>query len=139
MFAELEKELREVEYEMEVSYCDPEQGPLRGEDDEAGKERPIESLINSVKNTDKLMEEMTMRSNETKRSYVFETNDLLVITSFVVDDRQSFETVLKFDEESLSNEERFEVLQQKELIDELLDGGTQSVEDDLKMKEEKEM
>ena len=30
-------------------------------------------------------------------------------------------------------------MQQKELIDELLDGGTQSVEDDLKMKEEKEM
>ena len=30
-------------------------------------------------------------------------------------------------------------MQQKELIDELLDGGTQSIEDDLKMKEEKEM
>ena len=30
-------------------------------------------------------------------------------------------------------------MQQKELIDELLDGGTQSIEDYLKMKEEKEM
>ena len=47
-----------------------------------------------------------------------------MITGFVADDRQSFETVLKFDEESLSNEERSEVLQQKELIDEVLDGGT---------------
>ena len=71
MFAGLKKELREVEYEMEVSYCEPEQGPLIGEDDEAEKERPIGSLINFVKNTDKLMEEMTVRSNETKRYYVF--------------------------------------------------------------------
>ena len=30
-------------------------------------------------------------------------------------------------------------MQQKELIDELLDGGTQSIEDDLEMKAEKEM
>ena len=46
MFAELKKELRRVESEMEVSYCEPEQGPLLGEDDEAEKERPIESLMN---------------------------------------------------------------------------------------------
>ena len=70
-----------------------------------------------------------MRPNETKRCHVFETDDLFVIASFVADDRQTFETVLKldevkYDEESLSNEERSEVLQQKELIDELLDGGT---------------
>ena len=60
---------------------------MLGEDDEAKKERPIESLINSVKNTDKIMEEMTVRSYETKRSYVFETNDLFVIRVFVADDR----------------------------------------------------
>ena len=35
MFVELKKELREVESEMEVSYCEAEQGPLLGEDDEA--------------------------------------------------------------------------------------------------------
>ena len=52
---------------MEVSYFEPEQGPLLGEDDEVEKERPIESLINSVK----LIEEMIVRPNETKRSYVF--------------------------------------------------------------------
>ena len=28
MFAELKKELREFEYEMEVSYCEPKQGPF---------------------------------------------------------------------------------------------------------------
>ena len=39
-----------------------------------------------------------MRQNEIKRSYVFETDDLIVITGFVADDRQSFETVFKFDE-----------------------------------------
>ena len=43
MFVELKKELKEVEYEMEVSYCELEQGPLLGEDDEAKKQRPIES------------------------------------------------------------------------------------------------
>ena len=100
--------------------------------------------MNFVNNTDLLMEEMTVKLNETKRSYVFETDDLFVITGFVVDDEQFFETVLKvdevkYDEESLSNEERYEVLQQKELIDEFLDGGTQSVEDDMKIKEEREM
>ena len=71
IFARLKKELREVEYEMEVSYCEPEQGPLLGEDDEVEKERPIESLINSVKSTDKLMKEMTVSSNGTKGCYVF--------------------------------------------------------------------
>ena len=55
MFSELNKELREAESEMEVSYCEPEQGPLLGEDDEAEKERLIESLMNSIKSTDKLM------------------------------------------------------------------------------------
>ena len=111
----MKKELREVESEMEVSYCEPEQGPFLGEDDEAEKERPIESLINFVKSTDKLMEEMNVTLNETKRSYVFETDDLFVIAGFVANDGQSFETVLKFDEvkydeDSLSNEERSEVL-----------------------------
>ena len=51
-----------------------------------------------------------MRPNETKRSYVFEIDDLFVIASFVVNDRRYFETVLKYDEDSLSNEERSEVL-----------------------------
>ena len=93
--------------------------------------------MNSVKSTHKLMEEMTISPYETKNSYVFKTDDLFVIA----DDRQSFETVLKFndvkyDEDSLSNEERSEVLQQKEIIDELLDGATQSIGSDLKMKGE---
>ena len=129
MFVELKQELREVESEMEVSYCEPEQGPLLGEDDEAEKERPIESVMDFVKSTTLLTEEMTVILNETKRSYVFETNDLFVISGFVADDRQSFETILKFDEvkydeESISNESS-KVLQKNELIDELLDGGTQ--------------
>ena len=34
MFSELKKELREVESQMEVSYCEPEQGHLLREDDE---------------------------------------------------------------------------------------------------------
>ena len=115
-----------------------------GEDDEAQKERPIESLMNSVKNTYLFMEEMTVKSNETKRSYVFEIDDLFVIAVFVANNGQSFETILKidevkYDEDSLSNAERYEVFQQKELIDEFLDGGTSPVEDDLDMKEEKEM
>ena len=83
-----------------------------------------------------------MRPNETKRSYIFETDDLFVIIGFVADDGQYFETFfifdeVKYDEGSLSNEERYAVLQQKEIIDELLDGGTQSIEDDMRMKAEK--
>ena len=96
MVAGLKKELREVESEIEVSYFEPEQGPLLGEDDEAEKERLIESLMDSIKSTYQLMEEMTMRTNETKRSYVFQSDNLFVIASFVADDEQSFEIVLKF-------------------------------------------
>ena len=139
IYARLKEELREAESEMEVSYCELEQGPLLWDDDEAERERLIEILMDSVKSTNKLMKEMIVRSNETKMSYVFESDDLFFITGFVVDDRQFFETILKFDEESLSNEEKSEVLQQNELIDELIDWGTQSIEDDLKMKAEKEM
>ena len=135
MFARLKKEIGRVKFEIDVLVCEPEHGPLLGEyvseDDE---ERLTKSLMDSVKSTYQLMEEMTMRPNETKRSYVFETDDLFVITGFVADDRKSFETVFKFDEvkydeESLSNEERYEVLQQKELIDDLIDGGTRSIGD----------
>ena len=71
MYARLKEELREAEFEMEVSYCEPEQGPLLGDDDEVEKERLIESLMDSVKSTYQLMEDMTMRLNETKRYYVF--------------------------------------------------------------------
>ena len=100
--------------------------------------------MNSVKNKDIFMEDMTVNSNDTKGSYVFETYDLFVIAGFVADDGHSFETILKldevnYDEENLSSEERSKVLQQKELIDELLDDRTQSVEDDKKIKGEKEM
>ena len=134
MSARLKEERKIVEFEMDVLVCEPEHGPLFGEDvnEDAEKERLVESLMDFVKSTNQLMEEMTMRPNETKRSYVFETDDLFVIIGFVADDRKYFETVLKFDEESLSNEERSEILQPKELIDELLDGGTQSIEDDLR-------
>ena len=110
---------------MEVSYCELEQGPLLGDDDEEEKERLIESLMDSVKSTNQLMEEMTVRSNETKMSYVFETDNSFFIAGFVANDGKDFEIVLKFDKESISNEERSEILQQKELIDELIDGGTQ--------------
>ena len=90
MYAILKEELREVESEMEVSYCEFEQGPLLQDDDEAERERLIEIIMDSVKSTNQLMKEMTVRSNETKRSYVFESDDLFLITGFVVDDRQFF-------------------------------------------------
>ena len=86
MYARLKEELREADSEMEVSYCEPEQGPLLGDDDEAEKERLIESLMDFVKSIDQLMEEMTVKPNETKRFYFFETDDLFVITSFVAED-----------------------------------------------------
>ena len=60
-----------------------------------------------------------------------------MIACFVANDGHAFEIVLTFDRESISNEERSEILQQKELIDELLDEGTQSIEYDLKMEIEK--
>ena len=98
MFIRLKKELREDEYEMEVSYCELEQGPLLGQNDEVEKERPIESLMDFVKTTNILMEQITVRPNETKGSYGFQTNDLFVIACFVADDGKSFEIVLKLDE-----------------------------------------
>ena len=35
MYVRLKEELREAESKIEVSYCEPKQGPLLGEDDEA--------------------------------------------------------------------------------------------------------
>ena len=110
--------------QIDVLICEPEQGNLLGEDaSEDDEERLSESLMDFVESTDKIMEEMIVRPNETKRYDVFYTNDLFVIAGFVANDGKSFETVLKFDEESIPNEERSKVLQQKELIDELRDGG----------------
>ena len=87
IYVRLKEELREVESEMEVSYCEPKQGPFLGVDDEAENERLIESLMDSIKSTYQLVEDMTVSSNETKRSYVFESDDLFVIIGFVVDVR----------------------------------------------------
>ena len=75
---------------MEVSYCEPEQGPLLGEDDEGENERQFERFMNLVKNTNLFMEEMIVKSNDTKRSYVFQTDDLFVIAGFVANNGQSF-------------------------------------------------
>ena len=61
MYSRLKEELMEAEFEMEVSYCEPKQGPLLGEDDEAEKERLIESIMDFVKSTDQLMEDMTVK------------------------------------------------------------------------------
>ena len=139
----MKEEPRKTKFEIDVLICEPKQGPLVGGDvSEDDEERLTEILMDSVESTDQIMEEINVRQNETKRSYVFSTNDLFVITGFVADDRQSFETILKlhevkYDEESFSNEEISEVLQQKELSGELLNEGTQSIEDDMKMKEEK--
>ena len=55
MFTGLKKKLKEAQSEMEVSYCEHEKGPLLREDNEAEKERPIESLMNYVKSTNILM------------------------------------------------------------------------------------
>ena len=41
MYDRLKEEIREAEFEMEVSDCEPEQDPLLGEDDEVEKERLI--------------------------------------------------------------------------------------------------
>ena len=87
--ARFKEELRIVEFEMDVLVCEPKHGPLFGEDvnEDAEKERLTESLMDSVKSTDQLMEEMNVRPIETKRSYVFETDDSFVITGFVAADR----------------------------------------------------
>ena len=95
MSARLKEEIGIVEFEMDVLGCEPKHGPLFREDvtKDAEKERLTESLMDSVKSTDQLMEEMNVRPIETKRSYIFETDDFFVITSFVADDKQYFETI----------------------------------------------
>ena len=68
----LKEDLRIAKSNIDVLICEPEHGPLLGEyvseDDE---ERLIESLMDSVEITNQLMEEMVVRPNETKRSYIF--------------------------------------------------------------------
>ena len=144
MSARLKEELKIIYFEMNLLVCEWQHGPLLGEDvSEDGKnERLVESLMDFEKSTCQLMVVMIVKTNDTKGCYIFETRDLFMIAGFVADDGQSFEAILefdegKYDEESLSNEERSKVLKQMELIDEFLDGGTQSIGADLKMKEEK--
>ena len=60
MFVGLKKELRSAEFEMEVSYCEPEEGPLLGEDDETKIE---DDFLN------------TMISSELSEEYPVETTD----------------------------------------------------------------
>ena len=111
MSSRLKEELKIVEFEMDVLVCEPVHGPLFREDvsDDVEKEILVESLMDFIKSTYQIMEEMTARTNETNRSYVFETDDLFVIIGFVGDDRKYFEIVL-YDEENISNEERSKVL-----------------------------
>ena len=73
MFSRLKEELIIVEFEMDVLVCELEHGPLLGEyvSEDAEKERLIESLMDYLKSTYQLMEEMSVRKNETERSFVF--------------------------------------------------------------------
>ena len=73
MSARLKEELGIVEFEIDFLVCEPEHGPLLGEyvSEDAEKERLTEILIDSIKSTYQLMEEMTVRQNQTKRSYFF--------------------------------------------------------------------
>ena len=68
----LKEELKIAESEIDVLTCEPEHGPFPGgvvsKDDE---EILAASLMDSIESIDQLMEEITVRKNETKRSYVF--------------------------------------------------------------------
>ena len=72
MFAELKKEVRGIEFEIEVSYCEPEQGPLLEENDETKIEDDfMNSLISSELAEEYLVDE---------KYDVFISNDLCVTT-----------------------------------------------------------
>ena len=53
MFARLKKEIGIVKFEIDVLVCEPEHGPLLGEDvsEDVEEERLVESLMDFVKST----------------------------------------------------------------------------------------
>ena len=92
----------------------------------------MENLLNHMKDLEQQEDLMAEASSETARYCVFKTDNLCMIVG-IVGDRKTFEDVLRmdedievrYDEEKLSDEEGFEWLQQKEFIDELLNGRRQ--------------
>ena len=81
------------------------------------KKRSIEDLLNHMKDSEQQEDLMTEVSSETIRSYYFKYDNLCMITGFT-GDRQSSKIVLnmeesckvKYDDECLLDEERFELM-----------------------------
>ena len=76
IYVRLKEELREVESGIEVSYCEPEQGPLLGEDDEIDKEI-MDDFLNSLISSEP--HEDNMDETPYEKYYVFESNALCMI------------------------------------------------------------
>ena len=77
IYAILKEELREVESEMEVSYCELELGPFLGDDDETYEEI-IDDFMNSLINSEPHEDNMDETPDE--KYYVFESNSLCMTT-----------------------------------------------------------
>ena len=119
--------LRATECQEEFLVCELKQDPIFDESDEDTGKRSIEDILNHMKDLQQQEELQTEVSSETIRSYDFKSDNLCMIAG-LTGDRQSSKTVLKmkescevkYDDECILDEERFELMQQKELIDSLL-------------------
>jgi hypothetical protein len=104
---------------------------------EEAEKKGIEYFLSLVEDLEQQEDLMTKSSNKTVGSCGFKTHELCVITSFG-EDKPSFGIVLDevesckaiYDEECLYEEDKVELLQQKNFIDSLLKEG--SISNDMK-------
>jgi len=112
---------------MEVSICRPEQGEMLGEED---NKRSSKDLMDYWHSSEQFEGMMTMEVDEAVNPCDFNSHSLCTLAGYAEVDVQTSETIMsrneapevKYDGESLLEEEGADLLQQKEFIDEIMFG-----------------
>lgn len=118
---------REAEVEMKVSICRLEQGEMLWEED---NERSTQYLMDYWQSLEQFEYILTNEVDEAMKPCDFDSYSLCMSAGYAKDDGQSDEIVtnrnealeVKYDSESLLEEEGVDLLQQKEFIDEIIFG-----------------
>ena len=106
------EELKEIELEMEVSICGPEQGEILGE------EINEEDLMNYWNSSEESEDVLLREADEAMKPCIFKSHSFCMFSGCAKDDGQSSETFIdtnetlkvKYDGEGLSHKEGIELL-----------------------------
>lgn len=134
------EKLRGAEVELEVNICRPEQGEMLGEED---NDRSAEDLLDYWQSSEQFEDMVTKEVDQAMKPCDFDSYSLCMLAGCAGGDGQPHEVVtrnvdleVKYDGESLLEEEGVDLLKQKEFIDEILFGVKQSNEVDINQQSE---